>query len=787
VRQRHPSGGGRRFAIALAVLALGLLLPAVAAAETYTVNSGADGPDATTNKDCETATPNQCTLRAAIEESNASTTEDDNIFFDGSVFIGDPNGNKIVISGAFPAITDKVRIAGDVNGEKAGQCEPIQGILGPCVPIERSDSGNGLEVEADEVVIQGLSIFGMIIAINVLNESTGLKATDNWIGVKLSGENGANGEGIFIGPNSDGTLIGGLSELDRNVIGNNGNGITVKGASETTILGNYFGVAPDGVTLAHNFSYDLRITDATGVPAAATQNRVGANVGGPAAATAPCDGGCNVFASRPFPGFNNIDLTEQAIDEAPASGPTTILANYIGLNAAGAAIEVPGSGGAGVLVGGADEVNIGGPEEGEANRLTGGSWAVLAGTDAEDLAIVNNVVGLNVEETEVVEPPESAGFSIDSNGIAAEHAALIADNRIFMGGATKGIEQFATGADIVGNQVAGGETGIYLRGESAGAGNTVEGNFIESTLGNAVLIENDDNLVVGNKISQTNAAGIRVQNFLTLASTGNTIGGDEEEDENVISESQGDAIEVADDEDDETLIARNSGFGNKGLFIDLGADGPGNAAEGPNGGIQAPTISSAIPTAASGSALPGAEVRVFLKDTGEAGEIDSFLGKATADGGGWELTYGGPIPIGTNVGATQTGLLGTSELATATTSEPPTGGGPGGGGTTTTGDGKDKGKGKAKGKGKKDKTPPQTTITKGPKRTHKRTVKFKFVSSEANSTFQCKLDKKPFKNCRSPKKYKRLKPGKHVFKVRARDAAGNTDPTPAKRVFRVLK
>ena len=65
-------------------------------------------------------------------------------------------------------------------------------------------------------------------------------------------------------------------------------------------------------------------------------------------------------------------------------------------------------------------------------------------------------------------------------------------------------------------------------------------------------------------------------------------------------------------------------------------------------------------------------------------------------------------------------------------------------------------------------------------------AKFKFTSTEAGSTFQCKLDRKPFKPCRSPKKYKGLKPGKHVFKVRATDAAGNTDPSPAVKKFKVL-
>ncbi len=87
-----------------------------------------------------------------------------------------------------------------------------------------------------------------------------------------------------------------------------------------------------------------------------------------------------------------------------------------------------------------------------------------------------------------------------------------------------------------------------------------------------------------------------------------------------------------------------------------------------------------------------------------------------------------------------------------------------------------------------DCTPPKTTITKGaPKKTKKHKVKFKFKSSESGSSFECKLDKKKFKPCRSPKKYKRLKKGKHKFKVRAMDAAGNTDPSPAKDKFKVVR
>ncbi len=84
--------------------------------------------------------------------------------------------------------------------------------------------------------------------------------------------------------------------------------------------------------------------------------------------------------------------------------------------------------------------------------------------------------------------------------------------------------------------------------------------------------------------------------------------------------------------------------------------------------------------------------------------------------------------------------------------------------------------------------PPETRITKGaPNKTKKHKVKFKFKSSEPGSSFECKLDKKPFKPCKSPRKYKRLKKGKHKFKVRATDAAGNTDSSPAKDKFKVVR
>jgi len=78
-----------------------------------------------------------------------------------------------------------------------------------------------------------------------------------------------------------------------------------------------------------------------------------------------------------------------------------------------------------------------------------------------------------------------------------------------------------------------------------------------------------------------------------------------------------------------------------------------------------------------------------------------------------------------------------------------------------------------------DTVAPGTTIKSKPaKLVTRRTVKFTFASKETGVTFTCKLDKRAWRPCTSPKKF-RIKVGKHRFAVRATDTAGNTDATPA--------
>ena len=87
-----------------------------------------------------------------------------------------------------------------------------------------------------------------------------------------------------------------------------------------------------------------------------------------------------------------------------------------------------------------------------------------------------------------------------------------------------------------------------------------------------------------------------------------------------------------------------------------------------------------------------------------------------------------------------------------------------------------------------DTTPPETTIDSGPSGTIKQnSATFTFSSSEAGSTFECKLDSASFSACSTPKKYTGLANGSHTFSVRATDAARNTDATPAIRTWTVRR
>jgi len=85
-----------------------------------------------------------------------------------------------------------------------------------------------------------------------------------------------------------------------------------------------------------------------------------------------------------------------------------------------------------------------------------------------------------------------------------------------------------------------------------------------------------------------------------------------------------------------------------------------------------------------------------------------------------------------------------------------------------------------------DTAAPDTNITSGPTGVVTQVdASFTFNATEGGSTFQCSLDLAPFAACTSPKNYLGLAQGDHLFEVRATDAAGNPDATPAGRGWTV--
>ncbi len=89
----------------------------------------------------------------------------------------------------------------------------------------------------------------------------------------------------------------------------------------------------------------------------------------------------------------------------------------------------------------------------------------------------------------------------------------------------------------------------------------------------------------------------------------------------------------------------------------------------------------------------------------------------------------------------------------------------------------------------RDRTKPRVTRVKVKANHRARTARVRFrgidpTHGSKGLRFKCKLDRKRFVSCRSPKLYKHLRHGRHVIRVKVIDRAGNVSK-PVKRKFRV--
>jgi CSLREA domain-containing protein len=742
---------GCRVLATAAVILTCLVLPAAAAAETFSVNTIADEADAAVGSEgCLTA-GGKCSLRAAIEEANASLDEFDEVNFEEGVFEGRAT-DVISLAGALPTIVDPIRIFGR-------ECETVAGPGEPCVEIRGVPGAPALSVEGVEgAEFESLAVTGAGIGL-LAKEAAGLRVRGSWFGIALDGSAAGNATGIELADGSDGARIGGEGPEPKNLLANSTEtGLSIVGSSKTRVLGNDFGVALDGGAAPNGT--DLAIASDPNFPA--LDNIVGTRVSPTAAASPECDGGCNLISGSET---NGIDLTGSA-GSGPPSG-TIVAGNHIGLDRAGA--DSLANAGIGVLVGGAPRTVVGGPRPEDANLIAGGTIAISATGSAPYLVVRSNSIGSTATGSGSGSPLEG-GIEVDSGGLtlAAEEAQIL-DNLVELDGGT-GIALAGLAGEISGNYVGGAATGIEVRS----AESLVESNTVEAAEEVGILVENGFNSLLGNRVAGSGGAGIRVEGSGLFGVSGNVIGGASDASENLIEGSHGNAIEIINPKASRTEVARNRGSGNGGLFIDLVASDPdpGDLDPGdPDGGILPPPIALVSESGAAGFAEPGARVRVFRKAGPAAGEIQSFIGQASADAvGNWSLGFPAPLPAGTPIAATQTFESGTSELESTAVPLAEEGRVGQGGSSTAS-----------------DRMPPRTRMLKQPRKVRAgQLASFAFSSNEAGSSFQCSLDRAKFRLCRSPKGYRVAKPGKHLFRVRAIDPAGNVDPTPVRRRFEVI-
>ncbi len=259
----------RRALLALCILNVALfsishipLKKARAVGTTLTVNSTNDGQDTNAGDGiCETATSDECTLRAAIEESNANTGTD-------TIEFNIPGGGvKTIAPGSiYPELTDTVNIDGytqpGAQANTAAAPAPMNGTIMIEIDGQGTPGSRNFRILGNNSSIRGLSIYGFSNTgndsqnANIFVEADDVVIAGNYVGVRADGLTvgpGDNQRGVLCyDPSTTGVEVGGVNPADRNVFFaissiNNSAALTLA-CNDGFAYGNIIGLAKDGVT-----------------------------------------------------------------------------------------------------------------------------------------------------------------------------------------------------------------------------------------------------------------------------------------------------------------------------------------------------------------------------------------------------------------------------------------------------------------------------------------------------------------------------------------------------------
>ncbi len=310
---------------------------------TFAINSTEDaGDDNLTDGICRarTTAPNNCTLRAAIEQANATAGADTITFNIGA-------GPQLISPAtSLPPISNPI-VLDAVTGAPATQVVTIQ-------EPAQSSSSNVLELTGSGNTIRGLTFSNRNSSFTsiFLNGSNDNFIEGNTIGGGIAG---------IVVVSSSRNTIGGTTASARNVIGRNFSvGVFIAGATSTNnrILGNYIGTDATGTTTNANgvgVSIDRAVNNTIGGTTVTARNVISGNF----------SDGIEVDGNPPF------SLLTEAADGNVIQG------NYIGVDATGAGALGNGviseGTAAGISIDGASNTTIGGTAANAGNVIANNS------------------------------------------------------------------------------------------------------------------------------------------------------------------------------------------------------------------------------------------------------------------------------------------------------------------------------------------------------------------------------------------------------------------------------
>ncbi|HEX9962888.1 MAG TPA: hypothetical protein VGB00_18290, partial [Pyrinomonadaceae bacterium] len=393
------------------------------------------------------------TLRQAILDANASTGVADTINFD----IAPLGGLKTInLLSPLPAITDPLEIRGYTQSGSVQNTMAVGSNAVLNIELNGAGAGSAIGLRCSTAAAAPCSFSGLII--NRFQEG-GIRIDATARGAVIGNFIGTNSAGttalgninygvLILDATTLGSIVGGITPAERNVIsGNSGTGITLSAGADTVLIaGNYIGTDKNGTADLGNTSHGILIANSS-------TNSVDGNV---------------------ISGNNGSGVTIQQ-DFGFTASVNAVVNNFIGVNANGN--TALGNNGSGVLVQASDN-SIG----------TSAARNVISGNGANGVSLSTNFAALNSVLGNYIGVGANGTTSIPNfdNGIQISNSA--AGNTIGgTSGTTLGTTPACTGeCNIIANNgdalSTGARAGIYLD-STAGAGNAIRANSIFNNTG----------------------------------------------------------------------------------------------------------------------------------------------------------------------------------------------------------------------------------------------------------------------------------------------------------------